>query len=125
MKKAMRIMVWIVSVAGLAILALGVLGGMAQLVGWIAPEDVIAVQIVVSLLTTLALVSLSLVAICMKGMRRIGVFGVIDACIIPILLMQAIIFNGRTSWLVLATYLLIGIDVLTLAQVMKARSQHR
>jgi hypothetical protein len=46
LKKAMRIMVWIVSVAGLAILALGVLGGMAQLVGWIAPEDVIAVQIV-------------------------------------------------------------------------------
>jgi hypothetical protein len=101
-----------------------VLGETVQLVGWIALDNMIAAQIVVCLLTTLALLSLSLVAICMKGMRRIGVFGIIDACIIPILLIQAIIFNGRTYWLVLATYLLIGTDVLTLAQVMKARSQH-
>ena len=114
----------IVSMAGLAVLVLDVLGGMAQLVGWSALENVIAAQIVVSLVTTLALLSLSLVAICMKGIRRIGALGVIDACIIPVLLIQAIIFNGRTYWLVLATYLLIGIDALMLAQVMKARSQH-
>jgi hypothetical protein len=120
----MRIMTGTVSVAGLAVLALAVLGGMTQLMSGVALETVIAAQIVVSLVTTLALLSLSLVAICMKGMRRVGVFGLIDACIIPILLIQAIIFNGRTYWLVLATYLLIGIDVLTLAQVMKARSQH-
>jgi hypothetical protein len=124
LKKAIHIMVWIVSVAGLAVLALGVCGGLAQLVGWTAPENVIAAQIALSLVTTLALLSLSLVAIYMKGMRRVGIFGVIDAFVIPVLLTQEIISNGRTFWLVQATYLLIGIDVLTVAQIMKTRSQH-
>lgn len=44
MKKAIHFMVWIVSVARLAGLALGVLGGIAQLVGWITPTNAIAAQ---------------------------------------------------------------------------------
>ncbi len=56
-------------------------------------------------------------------MRRVGVFGIVDALIIPVLLMQEIGFSGSTYWLVQATYLLIGIDILALAQIMKTRSQ--
>lgn len=52
------------------------------------------------------------------AMRRLGAIGILDALIIPVLLTQEVVFSGNTYWLVQATYLLIGIDVLALAQIM-------
>jgi hypothetical protein len=112
---AIRIIQWIARVAGLGALTLGLLF-------WIAQVDFITFHMVFGLTLTLALLFLSIVLVCTRGMRLLGAIGGVYALIIPAFgLTQATLLVGSMHWLIQTAHLLVGIGALMLVQVMSVR----
>jgi hypothetical protein len=58
-----------------------------------------------------------------RSMRLLGIIGVVDALIVPVLLVRVLLF-GSIHGLVQATYLLIALDVFGFTQAMNRRYRH-
>ncbi len=112
---AMRIMQWIAYVAGLGALALGVGGGIVQI-------DLSMAYLVIGCAVMLSLLALSIMLLFIRGMRLLGIIGIVDALIVPILLVQVLV-AGTMHGLIQATYLLVALDVFGFMQVMSRRSR--
>ena len=112
----MRIMQWIAYVAGLGALALGVGGGIVQI-------DLSLAYLVVGCAVMLSLLALSIMLLFIRGMRLLGIIGLVDALIVPILLVQVLLADTMHG-LVQATYLLVALDVFGFMQIMSRRSRH-
>ena len=115
---AVRIVVWIGRIAGLGALLLGLLF-------WIANIDVISIHMLLGLTVALALLALSIVMIFNRGMRLLGIVGIVYTIILTIFgLKQATLLVGSTHWLIQAAHLLVGIGALALIQIMSTRYEH-
>jgi hypothetical protein len=110
---AIRIMQWIAYVAGLGALAMGVVGGIMQI-------DLSLAYLVIGCAVVLALLALSIMLLFIRGMRLLGIIGMVDALIVPVLLVQVLAF-GPMHGLVQATYLLVALDVFGFTQAMSRR----
>jgi hypothetical protein len=112
---AIRLMQWIASGAGLGALALGVGGGIVQI-------DLSLAYLVIGGVTVLSLLALSIMLLFIPGMRLVGIIGLVDALIIPILLLQVLV-DGTMHGLVQATYVLIALDIFGFMHFMSRRSR--
>jgi hypothetical protein len=110
---AIRLMQWIAYVAGLGALVMAVVGGIVQI-------DLSIVYLVIGCAVFLALLALGMMLLFIQGMRLLGIIGIVDALIVPILLVQVLLF-GPMHGLVQATYLLVALDVFGFTQVMSRR----
>lgn len=112
---AVRIIVWIGRVAGLGALLLGLLF-------WIANIDFISVHMLFGLTVALALLLLSILLVFTRGMRLLGIVGIVYTVILPVFgLRQATLLVGSMHWLIQVAHLLVGIGALALIQVMSTR----
>jgi hypothetical protein len=111
-----RLMQWIASGAGLGALALGVGGG-------IVPINLSLAYLVIGGAAVLSLLALSILLLFIPGMRLVGIIGLVDALVIPILLLQVLVI-GTMHGLVQATYVLIALDVFGFLHLMSRRSKH-
>ena len=112
---AVRIIVWIARVAGLAALLLGLLF-------WIAQIDFISLHMWFGLTLALALLVLGIVMVVTRGMRLLGTVGIGYALILPVFgLTQATLLVGSMHWLIQTAHLLVGVGALALVQVMSTR----
>ncbi len=113
---AIRIMQWIAYVVGLGALIMGVAGG-------IIPLDLGIAYLVIGCAVILSLLALSIILLFIRGMRLLGIIGLVDALIIPVLLAQELLF-GDMHGLVQATYLLVALDMFIFVQAVSRRSRH-
>ncbi len=112
---AVRIIQWVAGLAGLGALALGLLF-------WIAQIDLINIHMLLGLTVALALLVLSIVMVATRGMRLLGVVGIVYAFILPVFgLTQSGILIGSLHWLIQAAHLLVGLGALALAGIMATR----
>jgi ribose/xylose/arabinose/galactoside ABC-type transport system permease subunit len=110
---ALRIIQRIAYVAGLGALAMAVVGGISQL-------DLSLASLLIGCAVILALLALSMMLLFIRGMRLLGIIGMVDALIVPVLLLQVLLF-GPMHGLVQATYLLIALDVFGFTQATSRR----
>jgi|SRR2546430_17375247 len=103
-----RVIQWIAGIAGLCALILGLLF-------WIAQIDFISFHMLFGLIVALALLILGIVAVFTRGMRLLGVVGIVYALIVPIFgLTQSTLLIGSMHWLIQTAHLLIGLGALAL-----------
>jgi hypothetical protein len=103
-----RVIQWIAGIAGLCALILGLLF-------WIAQIDFISFHMLFGLIVALALLILSIVAVFTRGMRLLGVVGIVYALIVPIFgLTQSRLLIGNMHWLIQTAHLLVGLGALAL-----------
>jgi hypothetical protein len=107
---AVRIIVWIARVAGVAALLLGLLF-------WIAQIDFISVHMLLGLTLALSLLVLGIVMVFTGGMRLLGAASIVYAFILPVFgLTQAGLLVGNLHWLIQTAHLLVGLGALALVQ---------
>ncbi len=115
MTTTVRILQWITGIVGLGALVLGLLF-------WIANIDLISLHKLFGLIVALGLLVMSLVAVSTRGMRLLGVIGVVYAFILPVFgLSQATLLVGDMHWLIETAHMLVGIGALALAGIMGTR----
>jgi hypothetical protein len=108
---------WIGGIAGLGALALGLLF-------WIANVDFISIHMLLGITVALSLLLLSLVALGAKGVRLLGVGGIIYALIVPVFgLTQDQILDTSAHWVIQTAHLLVGIGALALIGIISRRYQ--
>ena len=113
--RTVSILEWILRIAGLGALVLGLLF-------WFFQIDLISIHMLFGLAVALTLLIISLLAVLTKGMRLLGIIGVIYAFILPILgLKQMLLLIGDLHWLIQVAHLLVGIGALALAGIMATR----
>jgi hypothetical protein len=115
MDTMIRIMQWIAYVAGLGAVVMAVAEGISQI-------DLSIAYLAIGCAVILALLALGVMLLFIRGMRLLGIIGIVDALIVPVLLMQVLLF-GPMHGLVQATYLLIALDIFGFTQVMSRRYQ--
>jgi hypothetical protein len=110
-----RILQIVVGVAGLCALALGLLI-------WIANIDLISIHMLFGILVTLGLLVMSILAVTVKGLRVLGIVGIVYAIIVPILgASQFNILVGNLHWLIQTLHMLVGIGAIALTGISGAR----
>lgn len=110
-----RIIQIIAGIAGLVALLLGLLF-------WITNIDLINIHMLFGLIVAIALLVMSIIAVCTKGMRIWGIAGIIYAIIVPIFGMtQANILTTDQHWLIQTLHMLVGIGAIVLTGIMGAR----
>jgi hypothetical protein len=110
-----RIIQIISGIAGLAALTLGLLI-------WIANLNVVNIHMIFGLIVTLALLTMSIIAVSTRGLRIWGIAGIVYALIVPIFGMtQFDILTGNLHWLIRTAHLLVGIGALALTGTMATR----
>jgi hypothetical protein len=108
---------WIGQIAGLGALTLGLLF-------WIANIDLIGIHMLLGITVALSLVLLGLVALSQKGLRPLGVVGVIYAFLVPVFgLTQDRILVTAAHWVIQAAHLLVGLGALALIGNISKRYQ--
>jgi hypothetical protein len=108
---------WIGQIAGLGALTLGLLF-------WIANIDLIGIHLLLGITVALSLVLLGLVALSQKGLRPLGVVGVIYAFLVPVFgLTQDRILVSSAHWVIQAAHLLVGLGALALIGNISRRYQ--
>jgi hypothetical protein len=90
--------------------------------GGIVQIDLSIAYLVIGCAAVLSLLALSIMLLFIRGMRLLGIIGLVDALIVPILLVQVLV-AGTMHGLVQATYLLIALDVFGFMQIMSRRSR--
>lgn len=109
--RTMNIFNWILRIAGVCALILG-------LSIWTFQLDVINIHMLFGLLVTLALLVISFLAALTRGVRVLGIVGIIYAFIIPTLGMsQEMLLTGNLHWLIQILHMLVGIGALALGGV--------
>jgi hypothetical protein len=110
-----RILQIVVGIAGLCALTLGLLF-------WIANIDLINIHMLFGLLVALGLLIMSILALTVRGLRVLGVVGIVYAIIVPIFgLSQFNILVGNLHWLIQTLHMLVGIGAMALTGILGAR----
>jgi hypothetical protein len=117
MLTAVRIINWIARVAGVGALLLGV-------TFWITGLNITAIHMLFGVTLALSFLVLSIIMVATRGMRLLGVAGIIYALILPVFglsqfQLQAML--GGLFWLIQVAHLLVGLGALTLIQVIYTR----
>lgn len=113
--RAMTIFDWILRIAGSVALVLGLLI-------WTLQLDVITIHMVFGLIVTLALLVISFLAVLTRGLRLLGIIGIVYAFILPLLgVNQETLLVGNLHWLIQVIHMLVGIGALALAGVIGVR----
>lgn len=106
---------WILRIAGLGALVLGLLI-------WTLQLNIITYHMLFGLLVTLALLAISFLATLTRGLRVLGIIGIVYAFILPILgVNQDSLFIGNLHWLIQAIHMLVGIGALAYAGILSMR----
>jgi hypothetical protein len=114
--RTIRILEWILRIAGLGALVLGLLIWTLQL------DAVINFHMLFGLAVALTLLIISLLAVFTRGLRVWGIIGILYAFLLPVFGMnQVSLVIGSLHWLIQAAHLLVGIGALALAGVISAR----
>ena len=114
--RAINILEWILRIAGLGALVLGLLIWTLQL------DTVINFHMLFGLAVALTLLIISLLAMFTRGLRVLGMVGIVYAFMLPILgINQVFLLIGDQHWLIQVVHMLVGIGALALAGVMGAR----
>ncbi len=112
---AVRTVQWIAGLAGLAALTLGLLF-------WIANVDLINIHMLLGILVALSLLVLGIVGVFTRGLRALGVIGIIYAPLMLIFgLRQATLLIGDLHWLIQTAHLLVGLGALALIGIIGTR----
>jgi hypothetical protein len=112
---AVRIIDWIIRIAGLGALVLGLLF-------WFFEVDLISIHMLFGLIVTLALLILSIMAVSTRGMRSLGAIGIMYALVVPVFgLTQDRLLDNSAHWLIQTAHLLVGIGALALAGFISVR----
>ena len=113
--RTVSILEWALRIAGLGALALGLLF-------WFFQIDLINIHMLFGLVVALTLLILSLLAVFTKGMRLLGIIGIVYAFILPIFgLNQVELLVGNLHWLIQVAHMLVGIGALAYAGIMAVR----
>jgi hypothetical protein len=116
--RAMTIFDWILRIAGTVALVLGLLI-------WTLQLDIINVHMLFGLIVTLALLVISFLATFTRGLRLLGIIGIVYAFILPLLgVNQETLLVGDLHWLIQVIHMLVGIGALALAGVISVRYRH-
>lgn len=95
------------------------------LVIWFVHVSSVNLHIVLGLAMTLMLLIFSVIALVTRGMRRLGLIGILYTCVLPGLgLTQDTLLVGNLHWLVQVFHLLVGVGSLGVIQVIGSRYQH-
>jgi hypothetical protein len=112
---AVRTIQWIAGIAGLIALVLGLLF-------WIANLDFINIHMLLGILVALSLLILGIVGVFTKGLRVLGVIGIVYAPLMLIFgLRQATLLVGNLHWLIQTAHLLVGLGALALIGIIGTR----
>ena len=115
----MRVLEWILRLAGLGALTLGLLY-------WIAHFNAISIHMLFGLLVALTLLIISLMAVFTPGLRGLGAIGIVYAIILPVFgLNQTSLLIGDMHWLIQTLHMLVGLGALAFAGVLSARYMNR
>jgi hypothetical protein len=110
-----RILQIIVGIAGLCALVLGLLI-------WIANSDLTDIHILFGILVTLGLLVMSIIALTARGLRILGLAGIVYAIILLVFgESQSNLLAGNLHWLIQALHTLIGIGAIVLTGALGAR----
>jgi hypothetical protein len=113
--KAVHIIHWISNIAGAGALVLGLLH-------WFANISFLSAHMLFGLTVVLALLALSIVLLFTRGMKIVGVLGIIYAVIIPLFgANQFLLLIGDWHWLVRVAHLLISAGAMGFIGIMSAR----
>ena len=113
--RAIRIIEWILRIAGLGALVLGLLI-------WFAQLNVISIHMLFGITVALTLLIVSLIAVFTRGMRLMGGIGIVYAFILPTFgLNQDLLLIGDLHWLIQIAHMLVGIGALALAGLIGQR----
>ena len=105
-----RVFVWIARVAGLGALVLGLLF-------WVAQIDLISFHMLFGLSLAISLLVLSIVMLFSRGMRVLGIVGIIYTFVLPLFgVTQATLLVGNLHWIIQTAHLLVGLGALALVQ---------
>jgi hypothetical protein len=114
--RAMTIFDWILRIAGSVALVLGLLIWAFQL------DNITNIHMLFGLLVTLALLVISLLAAFTRGLRLLGIIGIVYAFILPLLgVNQETLLIGNLHWLIQVIHMLVGVGSLALAGVISVR----
>lgn len=113
--RTVSIVEWVLRIAGLGALVLGLLF-------WFFQIDLINIHMLFGLAVALTLLIISLLAVFTKGMRLLGIIGIVYAFILPIFgLNQVELLVGNLHWLIQVAHLLVGIGALAYAGILAVR----
>ena len=113
--RAMTIFDWILRVAGTIVLVLGLLI-------WTLQLNILSIHITFGIIVTLTLLVISILATFARGLRVLGIIGMIYAFVIPLLgLNQVRLLVGDQHWLIQVLHLLVGIGALALGETISRR----
>jgi hypothetical protein len=116
---AVRILIWIARIAWLGAIILGLLF-------WITGIDLISLHILFGLTLGLSMLALCIVLVFTRGVRLLGIAGIVYAFILPIFgLTQTRLLVGNLHWLIQLAHLLVGIGAIVLVQIMSTRYERR
>jgi len=114
--RAISILEWILRIAGLGALVLGLLIWTLQL------DSAITIHMLFGLAVALTLLIISIIATFAKGTRVLGIIGILYAFALPVFgVNQVFLAIGNLHWLIQSAHLLVGIGALALAGVISVR----
>jgi hypothetical protein len=114
----LRTVQWISRIAGV----IGLLALILGLLFWIMQIDLINIHRVFGFLVALGLLVLGIVLVSTRGLRVMGIVGIVYAFILPAFgLTQMFILVGNLHWLIQAAHLLVGLGALAMLGLMGAR----
>lgn len=106
---------WILRLAGLGALVLGLLI-------WTLQLNIITYHMLFGLLVAIALLVISFLATLARGLRVLGIIGIVYAFILPILgVNQDALLIGTLHWLIQTVHMLVGIGALAYAGILSTR----
>jgi hypothetical protein len=113
--RAMTIFDWILRIAGTVALVLGLLI-------WTLQLDSINIHMLFGLIVTIALLGISFLAAFTRGLRMLGIIGIVYAFILPLLgVNQETSLIGNLHWLIQVIHMLVGIGALAYAGMISVR----
>ena len=103
-----RLLQIVVAITGLCALVLGLLI-------WIANSDLTDIHMLFGLLVTLGLLVMSIIALTARGLRILGIVGIVYAFIVLIFGISHVnLLVGNLHWLIQALHTLVGIGAIVL-----------
>lgn len=114
---AVRSIRWIGGLVGLVALVLG-------LAYWLFQINLINFHMLAGLIVTLSLLILGIIGVCTRGLRVLGIVGILYAPILPIFGMtQSALLIGDLHWLIQIAHMLVGIGALAVISILAMRYQ--
>lgn len=117
--RTMTIFDWILRLAGSVALVLGLLIWAFQF------DNITNIHMLFGLVVTLTLLVISVLAAFTRGLRLLGIIGIIYAFLLPLLgVNQETLLIGNLHWLIQVIHMLVGVGALALAGVISVRYKH-